>query len=176
MKKIFLTFGVAAMLTMVSCGNKNNENGTVDTAADSTQVIVTEEEVEVAEVSLPDTITSAAQLEEAMKANGWTLNDKGEIVDANGKVVKSYEEAVKAYGDKYKEAVKDYGKKVEEAAKQYGEAVEGAASKAGEKVGKAVEAAGDKADKMIEKANDATGKAMDAANKKAEELMKKTGL
>lgn len=174
MKKVFLTLGVAAMFTMVSCGNKNNEVATTDTAADAEAIVV--EEVEETEVVMPDTIRSAAELEQALKANGWTVNDKGEIVDASGKVVKSYKEAMKEYGEKYEAAMKDYGKKVEDVAKQYGDAVEAAANTAGDKVEKAAEVAGKKADQLVNKAGEAAEKAIDQTNKKAAEIMKKAGM
>lgn len=65
-------------------------------------------------------VSSASEIEDELKANGWTVNNKGEIIDAAGKVIKTYQEAVSAYGEFYEGAMKDLGVDVASVAKLYG--------------------------------------------------------
>lgn len=101
--------------------------------------------------------TSSSDVEDELKANGWTVNSKGEIVDAAGKVIKTYKEAVEAYGEFYEGAMKDLGVDVASVAKLYGSAAElalKAATMDEDELNDAIDEAADKAMKNVESALD----------------------
>lgn len=195
MKKTFLIFGVAALMSLTACSNKNSEatedsielTDSLEQALDTTTVA--EADAEAQEAKLPENITSAADLEKALKDNNYSLNDKGDVVDATGKVVMNYADAVKAYGKYYATVAESFGKKTVEDAtnavtdatkdlKEKGEkALNDAKDKAKDKVNEAVDNAKDKASKEVEKAKDKAAKEVDKATDKAakevDKLLKK---
>lgn len=99
----FSALMLAAML-MVSCSKGNDKADSVN--PDTMEIT---EEVTEETVNMPASVSSASEIEDEMKANGWKMDANGNIVDAAGTIIKTYEEALKAYGEYYKDAISTYG-------------------------------------------------------------------
>lgn len=101
--------------------------------------------------------SSADEVEDELEANGWKINDKGEIIDAAGKVIKSYKEAVSMYGDYYKYAMKAYGIDAAKVVSLYGDVLEAAEKMADMDVDDAKEMVDEYSDKANEYLKNALG-------------------
>lgn len=157
MKKTLFSISLAAMLTFGACSTKTTENAD-DSAvmADSTETVS----------ELPDGNASAASITDALKGDGCTINDAGDIVDKDGTVVMTFNEAKEKYGEAYESVMESYGKSFKEALKAAGENIKDAA-------GDAVETAKEKAketyDEAKEKASAAAENAYNSAKEKGQE-------
>ena len=101
MKKIFMTLAVAGMVAMASCGGDKKDGNSADSSANNetkTEEVAENNENE----STPTTVnvSSASELESEVKENGWKLNDNGDLVDAYGKIIKTYKELSEQVGAK----------------------------------------------------------------------------
>lgn len=168
MKKLFMSLGLAGLMLLGACGNKNVETADTDTIVEQTVTVITE---------TPVSVSSAAELQQALEENNWKINDKGDIVTPDGTVVMTFGDAAQAYGAYYKEAMENSGKSFTEAVKsagsEVGAAAEAAVERTKEKAADAVEAAKDKASDAVQSAKDKASEAARSADKAAQDAKAK---
>lgn len=106
-----MMLAVAGMVTLASCGGDKKDGETKDSTSVENQA---EEPKEATEET---TISSSSETQ----FDGLTPDKDGNLRDASGKIVKTYQEALEAYGDEYKKAMEAYGEAYGNAMKEAAE-------------------------------------------------------
>lgn len=121
-----MMLAVAGMVTLASCGGDKKDGESSESNKDSVENKAEEPKEAVEET----TISSSSE----MQFDDLTPDKDGNLRDASGKIVKTYQEALEAYGDEYKKAIEAYreaysnvpgmGQAIDQAVDEYQKAVD----------------------------------------------------
>ena len=165
MKKIFMALSLAALMTLGACSSKtsdenkdSNDTITAEVITDSSEMVAT------SPTAMPSGDASASSIEEYIKSNDYVVTDNGDIVDKQGKLIMSFNEAKDKWGNNYKTAMGTLGKSFDKAL----EAAQGAIEGAGANLDEIKDQANEKLNDVKDKAADLDKKTKETVNEAKE--------